>query len=335
MEIVAYGLTEVVPDQLDLSIADVALMLRDHGVTAVFLKHLIPAWVQALHDVGLSVYASKGVFIDQDDLWARLPDSRPLTADGSPAPLEEWYRPLLPTHSGVRELRLREIDALNRAVPIDGLWLDFIRWPARWEKSQPALYHSSFDVITLAQFQQESGIVWPVELESPTSIAAWILDNVARAWFDWRCDVIVGFVDEARALVKAQRPQARLGCFTVPWTGEGFDALPIEQAHLRIVGQDPVMLGTRVDVLSPMVYHRLCGREPSWPQQVTTGVQRQVECDVWPTVEAIDDDHGYSTEIFIDVCRSAADAGRGGLIVFNLAGLLADQTKLMTLKTLR
>ena len=129
-------------------------------------------------------------------------------------------------------------------------------------------------------------------------------------------------------MLKQHRPDALLGLFTVPWTGLPLDNLPVDHAHTRIVGQDPALLGPRVDVLSPMVYHRLCDRGIDWPAQVSATLRSQVECEVWPVVEALAEDTAFTVEEFARVAQSADAAGTGGLIVFNLAGLLADPNKL-------
>ena len=214
-------------------------------------------------------------------------------------------------------------------LPLDGVWLDFIRWPARWESGEPKLYQSSFDPMTLAQFQAETGIALPVDRVPMRQPAAeWILANAADVWVAWRCAQIASFVDEARTVLKQHRPNALLGLFTVPWTGLPLDNLPVDQAHIRIVGQDPALLGLHVDVLSPMVYHRLCGRGIDWPAQVTATLRSQVDCEVWPVIEALAEDTAFTAEEFGRVAQSASAAGTGGLIVFNLAGLLADPNKL-------
>lgn len=328
MRIITYGLTEEIPGQLGMTVGETGRYLRDLGITGVFLKQMESDWCLSLQQAGLEVYASHGIFVDNDDLWREMPESRPLTAAGEPAPVEDWYSPVLPSLPAVRAFRLRQIDALLSDLPLDGLWLDFIRWPARWERRHPHLYHSSFDPITLRHFQSDTAIEVKADLSDPSAAAARILANDAEAWYAWRCRLIAEFVDDVRHLLRRHRPDAILGAFTVPWTGEPLDDLPVSQAHERIVGQDPALLGPRADVLSPMVYHRLCGRDLDWPRHVTSALHKQVACQVWPTVEAIADDIGYSADEFSSVCDSVQSAGSGGLIVFNLAGLLADNHKL-------
>ena len=327
MSVIAYGLAPGLPALVGLEPDEIGRRLYQAGIGGVFLKHHDAIWCEALKSAGLKVYASHTIFMDNDNLWQEIAGSRPITASGEPAPVQEWYRPLLPVSQTVRELRLNQLAELVTELPLDGLWLDFIRWPARWESGEPKLYHSSFDPATLAQFQAETGVMLPTTSAEAAEAADWILANAADDWVAWRCAQIASFVDEARTVLRQQRPNALLGLFTVPWTGKALDNLPIDQAHLRIVGQDPALLGPRVDVLSPMVYHRLCGRGIDWPGQVTSALRDQVECDVWPVVEALAEDTSFTAEEFAEVGRSASEAGTGGLIVFNLAGLLADPDK--------
>lgn len=335
MAVIAYGLARELPAFVGMGPAQIARRLRDGGLGGVFLKDRDLDFCRALQGVGLKVYASHGVFVDNSNLWTEIAGSRPIDASGEPVPAQDWYRPLLPTSQAVRELRLNQLDELAASMPLDGLWLDFIRWPARWESGEPKLYQSSFDPKTLAQFQTDTGIALPSHVgyaagdDDAAKAAEWILADAADAWMAWRCEQIASFVDEARSVLKHRRPDALLGLFTVPWIGNPLDNLPVEQAHIRIVGQDPALLGPRVDVLSPMVYHRLCGRDVDWPGQVTSALRDQVECDVWPVVETLAEDTTFTAAEFVEVSEAARQAGTGEVIVFNLEGLLVDPDKLL------
>ncbi len=328
MTLIGYGLSEELPAFAGQSRNLIARSLRDAGLDGVFLKDRSPNWCRALQAVGLKVYGSHSVFLDNENLWEKIAGSRPITASAEPAPVQEWYRPLLPTSQAVRELRLKQLADLVSEMPLDGVWLDFIRWPARWESGDPKLYQSSFDQTTLAQFQIETGVFLPASHAEATAASEWILANAADEWATWRCAQIASFVDEARSVLKQLRPNALLGLFTVPWTGLPLDNLSVDQAHTRIVGQDPTLLGPRVDVLSPMVYHRLCGRGIDWPAQVSATLREQVGCEVWPVIEALAEDTAFTAGEFARVAQSACAAGTGRLIVFNLAGMLADPGKL-------
>lgn len=358
MERVVYGVDGKLPGWEALPAGEVGERLREMGCDAVFLKQLEPEWVEALHGAGLRVYASFGVFIDNsplDDtpLWERWPESRPTTAAGAPAPQQEWYRPLLPSHPRVRAHRLVQLEALVAALPLDGVWLDFIRWPGRWEAPQPLLYHSSFDPITLRQFQRDTDVALPesVEAAGATARAEWIQAEAADTWFAWRCQQIAAFVAAARAVLRRRRPGARLGLFTVPWMGTMQmgtqpDAPAVDDAHIRIWGQDPALLSQYADVLSPMVYHRLCGQPTPWVRNVTEQVAQATKeasalknwakngnIRVWPVVEAIEPPDSYAANEFEQACRGAL-AAEDGLIVFKAAGLLQDAAKVARWRTL-
>lgn len=329
---IAYGFQRDLPGFADLNPAQAGARLRSLGFDAVFMHGADAAWIDGLHAAGLRVYESLGVFAGED-AWAQFPDSRPIMADGKPAPREAWYAPALPTLPALRAHRLRALDDLLQAAPVDGLWLDFIRWPARWERAEPSLYDSSFDPVTLRQFQDDTGVQFPAGVAAPTDAAAWLLEHAAGAWFQWRCEQIVSFVAEARALVRRHHPGALLGVFVVPWTDADF-ADAHGGAIVRIVGQDLTLLAPFVDVFSPMVYHRLCRRAPTWVGQVTAWARARSGGRVWPIIETLEPGDAYPLDEFAAACRSAAEAASDALLVFKLDGMLLDPARLDVWKTL-
>ena len=161
MNKIAYGLTATLAQYTHRSPLEIGQMLRDAGHDGIFLKNLSPDWANALQQSGLKVYASQPVFLANRELWVQFPDSRPLTAAGTPAPVEGWYYPALPTSTSLRQMRLEQFTNLVTTMPLDGVWLDFIRWPARWERPLPQFYHCSFDPHTLQQFQQDTATAIP------------------------------------------------------------------------------------------------------------------------------------------------------------------------------
>ena len=171
MRLIGYGLTNDLPTFAGQNADEIGRRLSDAGVDGVFLKHHDRAWCEALKASGLKVYGSHTIFMDNDNRWQEIAGCRPITNSGDPAPVQDWYRPLLPTSMPVRELRLAQLSDLLADLSLDGVWLDFIRWPARWESGEPKLYHSSFDPMTLSQFQTETGIVLPATCADATAAA--------------------------------------------------------------------------------------------------------------------------------------------------------------------
>lgn len=328
---ILYGVGADQPVFQGMEARAVADRLVATGSDGVFLKTLEVSWVEALQAVGLKVFASFAVFSDSEGLWERLPESRPVTAMGQPAPQEEWYRPLLPSHPDLHYYRLEQLENLANSLPLDGIWLDFIRWPARWEKAQPVLYQSSFDDLTLNRFQIQSGVSIPANYRSrAVDSARWVLANAEELWTDWRCRQIEAFVGSASMAIRRHLPQAMLGLFTVPWIGGSAEQLGVSNPHIQILGQDPQRLAHLVDVLSPMVYHRLCGHSYSWVRKVTDQVRIWAEdqAQVWPIVELLDEPTVYPPAEFGQICREALVSSGTGIMLFKADGLLADADKL-------
>jgi len=317
---IAYGFRSDLPTFAGLSPAACGARLRDLGCDAVFMSNPDAAWSAAFHTCGLRLFVEVGLFVGEE-VWEQFPGSRPIQADGTPAPREEWYEPAIPTLPTLRAQRLDAIERLAQMAPIDGVWLDFIRWPARWERPQPRLYDSSFDLLTLQQFQADRKIHLP-SLE-PATASAWILEHAAAEWFDWRCSVIDSFAAEARARLRRWQPDALLGAFTVPWTDADYDG-----AFVRVLGQDPARLASYIDVFSPMVYHRLCGRDVAWIEEVTRWVRARSGRPTWPIVEAIAPAEEYPATELAAACQTAAQASGEAVIVFTLEGMLQDPARL-------
>jgi hypothetical protein len=77
----------------------------------------------------------------------------------------------------------------------------------------------------------------------------------------WKKAQIASFVSEVRDVMKKNsgKRSLKLGLFLVPWTkGERGDAISC------LLAQDPFQLSALADVISPMVYHKMCGRSAEW-----------------------------------------------------------------------
>lgn len=318
---IGYGLSQTLAAFVGQDGRQTGAQLRALGFDGVFVKTHDPEWLAGLRESGLSLYASLTCFMGAG-VWRQFPGSRPVLPDGAPAPKDDWYEPALPTLPKLRAARLTRLEALAK-LPLDGVWLDFIRWPARWETPEPALYHSSFDLLTLRQFEQDTGLIPP----RGVSIADWLLQEVADHWFTWRCQQIASFV----ALAKARLPNRLLGVFIVPWTDEdAIDGIAAPNRH--IVGQDLALLELHADVISPMVYHRLCGRSVAWPAEVVRLVKGRVNTPVWPVVETLREDANYTPHEFEIVLAGVSVSGADALVVFNLDGVLSHPARLEALR---
>jgi len=196
-------------------------------------------------------------------------------------------------------------------------------------------------------------------MEAPAA-AAWIRKHRAREWRQWKQEQILSFVREVRKLrdertgggapphgktatgagaavdsggaaivagqdeaaartaTGAERSSGRpflLGAFLVPWTkGER------EGAVSWILGQDPFALGGLVDVVSPMVYHRMVGRSPAWVGEMTAYYRETMPAAVWPIIQS--EDTGAAE--FLAAVNAAAAGGADGILVYSYRGMKAD-----------
>jgi len=294
--------------------------LRSVGCTAIFGGYEDPDFVAAAHAVGMPLYAEFGCFVGRQ-WWEQMPESRPITADGTPLEPEGWYCGVNPAIPDVRRERLAALEKLLGEHELDGVWLDFIRWPCHWEVPEPTLPSTSFDPFTLAAFCRDTGINIPVA--DPAAAARLLLSTYEAEWTAWRCAQITSWVADARAVLSRVRPHALLGLFGVPWrlTDRG-------GAILSIIGQDYRALGEHVDVFSPMVYHRMCGYPVAWIGYVAAEVRALSGKPVWPIIQSVDEPSAlsaaeYGQALDIVLRHPAAD----GVLVFTLKGAL-DEAKL-------
>jgi hypothetical protein len=263
----------------------------------------------------MPVYAEFGCFVGKR-WWQRVPESRPVTAEGRLLLPEDGYYGVNPSVPAVREAQLQALEALLTAHAIDGVWLDFIRWPCHWESPTPELPRSSFDAGTVARFCGDTGT--RIEVGAPEEMAEAILGAHEPAWTAWRCDQVTSWVAAARGVVERVRPGALVGLFGVPWRLSDYDG-----AIRKVIGQDYHALGAHVDVFSPMVYHRMCGHAPAWAGAVTAHVRERSGKRVWPIVQSVDQPDRLSAQEYAAVLDVAlGHPAADGVLVFTMQGAL-------------
>ncbi len=311
-----YGFSPDLEPFAGLTAEEQVAKLRSWGVDAIFGGYRDAAFVRAAHAAGLRVYAEFGCFVGQK-WWEQVPASRPITDTGEPLPPFEWYYGVNPANQTVRARLLKALERLLAGYELDGVWLDFIRWPCRWESPTPRLVHTSFDTDTVTRFARDVGISLPVG--DASAVARVILERHRQTWTEWRCAQITSWVAQARRVLERVRPGTTLGMFGVPWRRDDHSG-----AILTVVAQDLAALGEHVDVISPMVYHVMCGQPPEWIEQVSAEVHALSGKPVWPIIQAVDEpipmpDQDYRAALET-VMRSSVAAG---VIVFHMRGVLS------------
>jgi len=295
--------------------------LKGQGINAVVHVPLDKSIIDQLHKNDIKAYAELSIFSGKDH-WEKHPESRPVLSDGSLAETDGWYAGVCPSQQWLINQKIKEAENTAKEYPIDGLWLDFIRWPTRWEGETPYIQRTCFCKSCLNRFQNETGIKIPENLKSIKEISQWIYKNHSKDWYEWRCDLIVDTVKNVRGAIKKYRKGAIIGIFLVPWRGEDFD-----NAMYKVIGQDVEKLSKVVDVFSPMAYHLLCYKNTDWITLLTQSIKQKTDKEVWPIIQATDEPRKMSAEEYQKALRAGLGGGSTGIMIFTTSTALKDTEK--------
>ena len=259
--------------------------LKDVGVNAIMTEsdRYDFSAIEATHNNGLLFYAGVACFSDhaanfrfikeRSQLW-------PILENGERRPQMEWYVGMTPIDSRRQEEVLATIGSIARMYPVDGLFLDFVRWPLHWEielrPGQAKPLDSSFDPTTLVKFVAAYGAL-PGDLNSIPAKAAWIHENRLRDWVDFKCQVITDFVAKARSVLKDARPDGELGVYVVP----DVDGLTEPLTGQRIRDLTPL-----ADWIAPMLYQNILLQPPDWVGSALKKVSETTGVKTLPVVQA-------------------------------------------------
>ncbi|BDD86660.1 hypothetical protein [Desulfofustis limnaeus] len=290
---------------------------KNRTVGRVFLpgdKELIARHRQA----GREVYLTLNVFGGRQ-AWQLFPDSVPILADGTSLAEGANHGGVCPTHPGWRANRLAKLVVMVREFGgqegIGGIWLDFIRYPGRWEQPDPELPDTCYCPRCLDAFQRHSNLRIPERLVSVGEQARWIKEQAAYAWVVWKKEQITSFVREARDVLQENSgvQPLQLGVFLVPWRQADFNgALSFQLA------QDAQQFAPYVDQLSPMVYHRMVGRDVAWVEELGRYYDEVAPGRVWPIVQAEE----VGAEEFEQVLGGVARSGADDVLVYSYRTML-------------
>ncbi len=109
-----------------------------------------------------------------------------------------WYNSLNPCYPEVRRYLVDVMREVVAGYPIDGLHLDYIRFPNEWNDAYPRgarVPDYPRDPRTLAMFRRETG-------RTPA--------RDPQLWKQWRADKVTKLVDGIRRMMKSVKPSAKL-----------------------------------------------------------------------------------------------------------------------------
>lgn len=279
--------------------------------------------ITAQRAAGRRVFLSLDVFGGSGG-WKTFADARPVKADGEL--LEPVLGAICPTHAGWRRNRLEVLaswlERFHGASGIDGVWLDFIRYPGRWEQAKPELPDTCYCPRCLAKFQADSGVRIGGEAVTVAEKAKWIRDNALLAWTAWKKEQIGSFAREAKQLIEQAAGNRRiaLGAFLVPWRKSDFNG-----ALSFSLAQDAKLLAPFVDVFSPMVYHKMVERPVPWVGEITDYFAEMTGRTLWPIIQA----ENVGGEEFGQVVQSVSHSAAAGVLVYTFREMKDEQWPLL------
>jgi hypothetical protein len=314
-----YGFSKKIDPFQGKTNQEIVEFLKTYNLNAIFGQHDDDEFVDTCHRNGIRVYAEAAIFVGEK-YWKEHPESRPITASGEPLEKIEWYAGVCPNQPWLWQEKLEMIRTMVRETKLDGIWLDFIRYPCHWEVKSPRLDQTCFCPVCMKQFQKDTGITIPAELVNAKEKAQWVLKHHRNKFIEWKCERIALFVQKAREVIKAERPGVLVGLFGVPWMPTELD-----DAIHAIIGQDYRMLAPYVDVFSPMVYHRMCGRDTKWISDVTRYLVRITRKPVVPIIQACSLPDKLTDAEFKQAMEAALSVPSAGVIIFNLKYLIEEK----------
>lgn len=300
--------------------------LRKHGVTSIVTESdtYDDDVIAQAQEQGLRFWAGMACFLDP----GAGDGAPPVLATGAEKPQMEWYRGRVPSDAAHIQ---RRIDTAARIVDdhlVDGLLLDFIRWPLHWElelrPGWPPPLDSSFDPGTLADFERHTGMTLPSH--AAADAATWIHTQAPEAWLDYKAAVVADVVARLRDRITGVRDRSfPLAMTTVPMAAEW-------------VGQRYGQLEPHIDAFLPMLYHSILRRSPRWVGAEVAEVRALTTRPVVPILQIDADGSAQGADWGAPVTRDeqqriiheAFGAGADGLAIFTGSELL-DESRLEVL----
>jgi len=305
---------------------------KELNLNSVFLTHknLDAAAIQSIREgIGpnLEIYVELGVFAGKD-LWDKYPDSVPVEASGK-EPARGWCYGVCPSHEGVRNECLQNVKELLEK-DINGIWLDFIRYPSKWEEPEPYILDSCYCDRCLKKFSDYLGE--PVIGNTLEDKVLLIDGSYYIEWIEFKTEMITSMVRDVRKLINERNSAVgesgdkrgktvKLGFFAIPWQDKEHSA-----GIKRIVAQDFGALSSLVDILSPMLYHKMGGKDVSWIKELVNYFW-EVGKPQLPVIQTETRESEISTEEFKKALEYASASPSTGVCIFFLEDLMKQSEK--------
>lgn len=283
---------------------------RDSEATAVWFHGFSEDLFERCVSAGAAACVEFRTF--RDDLDER-PELQPIGVDGKPLRRGRLFQGVCLSQTDFIAEREDELRAGLAAYDPAGVWLDYLTYPGWFETPEPDLQESCFCPACVAEFCEATSI----DCRDPATILA----DHSRAWEQHACRRIARFAERFAEIIRTARPQAVVGVYACPWYPHEYD-----RALTRIFAQDFALLASQVDVITPLVYAKKCGRPSGWigDYLLRAGDFIPDETRLEPIVDILD--VPGTLEAIDKTCRAQPDVAPAGLQVFGGDVLFADAT---------
>jgi hypothetical protein len=300
------------------------------GVTTAFVSESLAAdeeFRRRASEKGVGVFVIFPVFHNPAALAAD-PSLVAITSKGTPA-REDWLEFVCPSRQSYRSARVGEVRDMVQKLRPQGLSIDFIRHFVFWEKVHPSTSHGDianacFCPHCLETFSRSAGITIPAAMDTAAT-AAWIFDNHAAAWTEWRIELVDSMASELVAAARQVDPNVRINIHAVPWRRTDFGG-----AILRNAGQNIETLSKHADYISPMCYAHMQERPPDWVHSVVARLSEQSAAPILPSIqvrEAYRPGVPFTDLEFEQNLREALKVPSRGVVFWSWEALAAEPAK--------
>jgi hypothetical protein len=303
--------------------------LDELGVNAVFVRRasLNPEFHATAKAQGCKVFVEfptlngKGYIETHPEAW-------PINAAGERAAPADWFMGVCPTDSEFKSFRVEQLRETLRDYSVDGVFLDYLHWHAQFETDQPILPETCFCDRCTGLFEAAKALHIPTE--GTAGRAQWVLENQETVWREWRNEVLNQWVDDLGKILREEQPKALLGVFYCAWFPEDHGG-----ALYKNLGIHVPALANRVDVLAPMLFHRMLARPVSWSGDYLKWLGQTIPSAgplVWPIVQAHDKPGEVSPEEFGKALQQGSSAPASGIMLFSEQSLLKNPEKIQVMR---
>lgn len=315
-----YGVDALIKNKKEQNSVQVVEFLMQHNINAVFGGYDNVDFVQECKKKKIKVYAELGCF-QGEKYWNQNPECHPIDSNGEKIKKDEWYCGVCPNQKWLQEKIIKDAESLIKNKKVDGIWLDFIRYPCHWEVKNPKLYQSCFCNTCVNLFFNDLKInMINVNKENKAEVADFILKNYGIEWSQWKCEKIADFVKIVSQKIKELNPKAVVGLFAVPWTSSDYN-----NAIKNIIAQDFELLSKcGIDIFSPMVYHKMCYKDIQWIEKTTEYFKSVTKKEIVPIIQACSEPTTLSNDEFTSAVKIASQEPSSGVIIFSAVHIIKE-----------